>query len=351
MCCASRGFRQSLLKPSIYPLTCKLLSGLKLTTRTVLHCFAILQAANVHLNRRTRRKALRQNGVHSDRTASTAFSAASSPPNGEVEANGDNKPKRLPTHQWHAKRFVLRPSAGWIVPAHAHGKGRRSRSLVRAMREAAVLQDTSHYAWLRISTPDLGSLLPQLRQALVTAGRFEKASKDVACVPEAQLRQLCEHPGSVALQCWLEGEKLIGPCLVLAADHSALLSALQGSSTRSDDQPLDTGPLLMVRVHALIAEEAEKLLRTCCSNIQGATHRDCTMAVRLRFATDVHVMVRIGAERGRLHCIWAQPGEHRMCTCRQQLHGGARRRRGNVRTAWPRCPWHRREGSAHLQRG
>lgn len=207
---------------------------------------------------------MKQNGLHEGVTPKSVLHAGPSRP----DAGPCSKPRRLPTHQWHAKRFVLRASGGWLVPMHAHGKGKRSRSLARAVRESAVLEEQSHYTWLHISASDTDALWPQLSKVLVAPAEPNQSSNDVACVTVAQLRQLCQRTGSTALQCWLRGTQLLGPCLVVATDRDGLMTLHRCRSAVMHEAAWEVSHVL-VRVHPLMARDAQELLQACCCDVQG----------------------------------------------------------------------------------
>ncbi|GFR41547.1 hypothetical protein Agub_g2261, partial [Astrephomene gubernaculifera] len=52
--------------------------------------------------------------------------------------------RRLETHVWHARRMEMEQRWGHVLPAHAVGRGRGSRSLLAQLRRGVLLHDASY---------------------------------------------------------------------------------------------------------------------------------------------------------------------------------------------------------------
>jgi Ribonucleases P/MRP protein subunit POP1 len=93
--------------------------------------------------------------------------------NGHADVNISDSPaaaatKRLPTHMWFAKRFVLQTYQGWVLPEHAHGKGHRWRSLLQAAAQRALLHDESHFACVSVLGPSMAAIGAAISSVLTT---------------------------------------------------------------------------------------------------------------------------------------------------------------------------------------
>ena len=166
------------------------------------------------MNRRMRRAA-QHTGAHIDNSQQRDIS----------------RPKRLPAHVWLAKRFVMAPQHGWLLPQHMHGKGHRGRSLRSALQSAALLHDES---------PCL-SLQLQAASAQALAAAVSGLLHDLP-----QGAEQCQ-----AVDCAAGTQSNAGAC-ILSAERK-LLDPREQHSARS-------AHVLDLRVHAALAEAAQAAL-------------------------------------------------------------------------------------------
>jgi hypothetical protein len=164
---------------------------------------------------------------------------------------------------------VMVEHGGCKVPAHKCGKGKRSRSLVRAVTGAAVVSDTSHFLYLCISSKSSEHLLAALQRALRLAELSKTGQHPMSEVPSSLLLDLLENPGQQVLDCCLAADKVLGPCMVFSVQQG-LVEPLLGGSSSEWAYP---GVSVVIRVHSLIANQAFKLLSELCKEQpQGRLH-------------------------------------------------------------------------------
>ncbi|KAG6549506.1 hypothetical protein Mapa_008884 [Marchantia paleacea] len=63
---------------------------------------------------------------------------------------GNDGTRRLGTHVWHAKRFSMTKCWGYSLAEGLPGRGRGSRSVLKWVKEAAVLHDASYYGLIEL---------------------------------------------------------------------------------------------------------------------------------------------------------------------------------------------------------
>ncbi|OVA02515.1 Ribonuclease P/MRP [Macleaya cordata] len=74
--------------------------------------------------------------------------------------------KRLRTHLWHAKRFLMAKRWGFYLPQGLQGRGKGSRALLRLFENGALVHDASYLCAVQLEGPE-NSLLSILRMVLV----------------------------------------------------------------------------------------------------------------------------------------------------------------------------------------
>lgn len=80
-------------------------------------------------------------------------------------SSGDGT-RRLRTHVWHAKRFMMAKLWGFYLPLGLQGRGRGSRALLKWYKQGAVVHDASYYGAVQLEGPE-ESLLSILSMLLV----------------------------------------------------------------------------------------------------------------------------------------------------------------------------------------
>ncbi|MCL7030627.1 hypothetical protein MKW94_017671 [Papaver nudicaule] len=74
--------------------------------------------------------------------------------------------KRLRTHLWHAKRFLMAKHWGYHLPQGLQGSGRGSRALLKWFKRGTVVHDASYHCPVQLEGPE-DSLMSILRMVLV----------------------------------------------------------------------------------------------------------------------------------------------------------------------------------------
>jgi hypothetical protein len=154
---------------------------------------------------------------------------------------------RLPTHRWHAPRFVMAHVSGFLLPEHASGKGHKHRSLTIGYTNRALLYDRSYFVELRVR----GNSVEALAAALAAVLRHDTPGG--SSVPPEAISVLLKSSGMLQLACALHGDCELGPCEVWPAVQAEEKDAVQA----------------VVLVHPLMASDAEHTLQALCASQHG----------------------------------------------------------------------------------
>eukprot|EP00892_Ulva_mutabilis_P000152 jgi/Ulvmu1/10137/UM006_0091.1 len=182
-------------------------------------------------NRRMRRQKPELAAYHAEQHSSQAG----------IVPGGAGQQTALAKHRWLAKRFVMAPAAGspTIMPMHAHGKGRRTYSLRRAVTGGAVLRDISHWASIHVhaSPARIAGFLhqhlqqsphapPHMQQPDMVSEQPAKPGRHMPQQPwTQQALEACCRAGGCAMEGWLTDSRgnALGPCVaeILACGDTA----------------------------------------------------------------------------------------------------------------------------------
>ncbi|KAG6653174.1 hypothetical protein CIPAW_05G057300 [Carya illinoinensis] len=73
--------------------------------------------------------------------------------------------KRLRTHVWHTKRFIMSKLWGFYVPLVLHGRGRGSRAVLKWFRQGVLVHDASYHVAVQLEGPE-DSLMSVLKMVM-----------------------------------------------------------------------------------------------------------------------------------------------------------------------------------------
>ncbi|BFI30940.1 ribonuclease P/MRP protein subunit POP1 [Marchantia polymorpha subsp. ruderalis] len=173
---------------------------------------------------------------------------------------GNDGTRRLGTHVWHAKRFSMTKCWGYSLAEGLPGRGRGSRSVLKWVKEAAVLHDASYYGLIELQGSS--DLIARCLQNTVEPPIWSPSPTSNVKLAEAegliQGKAMLYHYGRAPYDA-------ISPISFLWRTPTSRLDA---GRVRSDESPADVNPVeerqLWIWVHPGAHEAALKCLsRTC----------------------------------------------------------------------------------------
>uniref|UniRef100_A0A0D9XV99 Uncharacterized protein n=1 Tax=Leersia perrieri TaxID=77586 RepID=A0A0D9XV99_9ORYZ len=176
--------------------------------------------------------------------------------------------RRLRTHLWHAKRFLMERKWGFVLPIGAQGRGRGSRAVLKWLKNGTVVHDASYFTPVELEGPE-DSLLTIVRKVLhPSPGDKSPGSK---LLHDQVMRGVCYENATL----WHVGSpysQIVGPVTYMwrpfireSGNLETVDVDFSNSQTRLDERKC--GSLrrqLWIWIHSAALNEGLEALRVAC---------------------------------------------------------------------------------------